>query len=86
MLLITHIAIALTSIIYTTYLYFRPAYTKFIPAYWLVGLTIASGTVLVVASGAHILYGCMLGLAYIGAISFVIVVAKRKLAWENRDI
>lgn len=86
MILVAHIAIALTSIAYTTYLYFRPSPDKFSPAYWLVGLTIASGSVLIISSGAHILRGCIAGLAYIGAVTFAIQLAKRKLARENRKI
>lgn len=83
MILAAHIIIALSSIGYATYLYFRPSPEKFSPAYWLVGLTIASGSILVISSGAHILRGCIAGLAYIGAVCFILVLAKKRLINEQ---
>lgn len=80
MILAVHIFIALSSIIYTTLLYFNPTPQKFNPAYWFVGLTIASGSLLIISTGAHILRGCVSGLLYMGLVFGMIIMAKRKLA------
>lgn len=86
MFIAIHIFIAVSTLAYTTYLYFYPSYNKFNPAYWLLGLTLASGTLLIFISGANILRTCVTGLAYIGAVSAVIVAAKHRLAKQERSI
>lgn len=86
MAIVIHILIAISTLAYTTYLYFYPAPNKFTPAYWLLGLTISSGTLLVFLTGANILKTCLVGLAYVGAVCAVIILAKHKLVAKQRHL
>lgn len=79
MLLITHIIIALTSIIMTGLAYISPSRNKLQTSYGLVGLTLASGTVLVVTTHSPLLSSCMTGLVYLGIVMSGIMFARRKL-------
>jgi hypothetical protein len=84
MILLAHIVIALSSIAYSTYLFFSPSKKKLYASYGLVGLTLVSGTYLVISTGAHVLQSCLTGLVYIGVVSTVIVGARYRLA-KNED-
>ena len=81
--LLLHIIIALSSVAYTTYLFFAPSQTKFYVSYGLVALTIASGTYLVVSTSTPILKVCTTGLIYIAVVSIGIVAAHRRFARAN---
>jgi hypothetical protein len=83
MVLIAHIIIALFSLVYASYALLRPADHRFKAIYSLVGLTIASGTYLVVMQPSHMVQACISGLFYLGAIAFVTVLAKLRLAQEK---
>ncbi|MBW3569161.1 hypothetical protein KY385_03480 [Candidatus Parcubacteria bacterium] len=83
MFVLIHVLIAISTLVYTSYLYFYPAPNKFTPAYWMLGFTIASGTLLIFTTGANILKTCLIGLAYIGAVCAVIILAKHKLASQQ---
>jgi hypothetical protein len=83
MVLLFHIAIALASVAFSTYLYFRPTNAKFYTAYGMVGLTVLSGSYLIITTGTNILKTCLTGLAYIGAVSFVLAAARKKFASEK---
>jgi len=80
MLLPFHIAIALSSVIFTGYMYFSPSKNKLKVSYYLVGATVATGTWLIIANPVHMVQSCMTGLAFIGASLFGIVLARYKLA------
>ena len=86
MFILIHVLIAISTLAYTSYLYFRPSPDKFNPAYWSLGSTIASGTALIFLSGANILKTCLTGLAFIGAVSVAIVAAKHKLAGQENNL
>lgn len=86
MILMAHITVALASVAYSTYLYFYPAPSKFKPAYYLLGITIASGTYLVLSLGSHLVQACINGLLYIGVVSALIIAAKHRLADEQKKI
>ena len=83
MLLLIHISSALASLIYTTLVYIRPSKLKFYTSYSLIGLTLASGTYLVVSTGASILGSCITGLVYLAVVSFGMAGARKKFALEN---
>ena len=80
MILLLHIIIALGSVAYTSYLYFSPTRKHFYAAYGLVGLTLASGTYLVLSTHSSLLTSCITGLVYIGIVLGGITAAQRKLA------
>src|ERR1700755_2590582 len=83
MVLITHIIIALSSLIFTTYMYFAPSKRKFTASYVLIALTLASGTYLVVSTHAQILQSCTAGLLYLAVVIFGVVAAYHKLAEQT---
>lgn len=85
MFIVIHVLIAISTLAYTLYLYFRPSPDKFSPAYWLLGSTIISGTALIFLTGASILRTCLSGLAFIGVVSIAIVSAKHKLANQKNN-
>ena len=80
MIVLVHVIIALSSMVYTTYLYFRPSRRRIYGAYGLIGATLASGTYLVISTHSPLLPSCMSGLIYLGIVSFGVVLASRKLA------
>ncbi|TAH31632.1 hypothetical protein EYC59_06350 [Candidatus Saccharibacteria bacterium] len=80
MILATHIVIALASIAYTTYLYFRPSETGLKVSYSLVAATLGSGTWLVVSTHSPLLSSCLTGLLYLAAVTTGIALSTRKLA------
>lgn len=79
MLLLTHIIIALSSLAWTTYLFFRPSKSGLRLAYGLVAATLASGIYLVIITRSPLTQSCLSGLLYIGASSAGIVSARYKL-------
>lgn len=82
-MLLLHISIALISVGFATYLYFSPTTAKLYASYGLVGLTLISGTYLVISTGSNILKSCLTGLVYTLVMSGVIAVAQNKLAAEK---
>lgn len=84
-MLLTHITIAISGILFATWLLFSPSDFKFKANYLLLGATLVSGTYLVVERGTHIMESCITGLIYTGAISFALILAKRKFA-RAKDI
>lgn len=79
MILIIHILIALSSIAYASYMFFAPSRSKFVVSYSLVGMTLVSGSFLVLLQPAHMAQACVSGLAYTAFVLVAIVVAKRRL-------
>jgi hypothetical protein len=79
MILPLHIAIALSSVIYTAYVYIAPSRAKLRGSYILTALTIATGTWLVVANPAHMVQACITGLLYLGVIFWGLAMARNKL-------
>lgn len=85
MLLVTHILIALASVAYTTFVYFSPSRAKLLGSYGFLGLTVASGTALVIVTHAPMLQSCMTGLFYVGLTTVGIILASRKLAAQEQQ-
>jgi hypothetical protein len=83
MVLLLHILIALSSVGFTTHLWWRPSKAKLFVSYGLVGGTLVSGTYLVISTNAHMLQACVSGLVYVGVVAVGIAGAQRKLALEN---
>lgn len=78
MILLTHIIIALASVAFTTVLFAAPSKRAFFINYLLIGLTVGSGTVLVVADHAAMLQACESGLSYIVIVAALTAVARRR--------
>lgn len=80
MIVLLHILIAISGIIWTTYGYFRPTTTNLRISYALVGLTFATGFYLVWSEPAKILHMCLSGLGYLALVGVGIVLSQRKLS------
>ena len=80
MILVTHILIALSSIAFSTYTFFRPSVTKFRLSYVLAGAVLASGFYLVWLNPAALTRLCTTGLVYLAGVTVLLVAAHRKLA------
>lgn len=81
-LLISHILIAIISVMYTAYVLVMPTRKKISSSGWLVGSTIATGTVLVLVARANLVQACLTGLLYTAVMFFGLAVAKSRLS-EN---
>lgn len=86
MILLAHIAIALASLAWTTYLYFRPSQKGLAVSYGLVAATLASGTYLVVATHSPLLSSCITGLLYLAVVAGGIALSARKLARAKQPL
>jgi hypothetical protein len=84
-MLLLHLGIALSSIVSTGYVFFSPTLTKLRASYFLVLLTIASGTYLVISTHSPMLQSCITGLVYLGLMVCAIVFAHHRLAGETND-
>ncbi len=80
MVLLTHVIIALASMVYTTYLVAKPSKPGIKASYALIGLTLATGTYLVVSTGSPILQSCLTGLVYLAMVASGLLTARRRLA------
>lgn len=86
MFVLLHVVIALSSIVYTSYLFISPTKRNFQVTYALIGLTLASGTYLVISKPAHIMSACESGLAYIGVVLFGLIAAQYRLVHSKTYI
>ncbi len=80
MILLTHIVIAIASILYTTYVVISPTLTKIRASYGLIALTLISGTYLIISSHAALLQACMSGLLYTSTVTIGLAYARNKVA------
>lgn len=84
MLLATHIIIALSSLVYTTYVFLSPSEAKLKVSYAFVAATIGSGTLLVVTMPAHLLSACYSGLTYLGVMFIGILGVRYRLGQAEK--
>ena len=80
MLLLVHIAIALSSIGLTGITYLSPSKTKLQMSYGMIAGTFITGTLLIILSPSHLMSACISGLIYLGIVSVGIYSARHKLA------
>jgi hypothetical protein len=80
MILLAHILIALSGVLYTTYLLFFPSLRGIRTSQALVALTAASGVLLIIVKPQNWAHVCLSGLVYIAIVSVGIFVAQKKLA------
>mgnify|MGYP000392018642 CR=1 FL=1 len=86
MILVVHIMIAVTSVLYTAYILLAPTKKKIQLSGRMVAATIASGTILVVSAQANMVQSCITGLLYTGVMFFALAIAKWRLAEESEKI
>jgi hypothetical protein len=85
MLLVTHIIIALFSIGYTLFTVIFPSHKKISASQWLVGLTLGSGTALVISTHSGLVSACITGLIYLSFNVAGIAIASRRLATQESE-
>jgi len=86
MIVLLHIAIALSSVSLSTYTYFRPSRSALYSSYGLVGATFASGFYMVISSPAHLMQACMSGLVYLGVVALALLAARQKVAIIEKSV
>ena len=80
MILLFHILIAITSVLFTGYSYIQPSESRLKASYGLIGLTLGSGTYLVWMMPTHLVQACISGIAYTVIVLAGIALTRRKLA------
>ena len=79
MIVLTHVLIAITSLLYTGYLFFLPSQIKLRISYGLVILTLMSGIYLVMSTHAPLLSACTIGLLYLSVVLGGVLAAHKRL-------
>ena len=80
MVLMAHILIALSSLVYTSYVFFSPSEAKLKVSYGLIAATVGSGTLLVITMPAHLVSACYSGLTYLAIMLTGIVGVRYRLS------
>lgn len=83
MILITHIIIALSSLVATTVLAFAPSQMKMRISGVLIALTLGSGTYLVISTHSPLLQSCVTGLAYLAVALTGVAIGYYRLARQE---
>lgn len=83
MVILIHVIIAVTSILFAGYTFFSPSKAKLGISYGLVAATLTSGTYLVVLMQSPLLSACATGLFYLGVVLAGLVAAHRRLATQE---
>jgi hypothetical protein len=86
MAILIHVLIALSGLVYTTYVFLSPSDTKIKGTYAFIAATFASGVYLVVSMPAHMISSCETGLTYLGVMTFGILAARYRLATAQKRI
>lgn len=76
--LFIHVIVAISSVLFSSYLFFRPSKRNFNISYILIGLTLISGTYLVLVTHSALLPACEAGLSYLVIVSVLIFIAQRR--------
>lgn len=79
MILVVHVLAALSSVVWSSTALLRPGKAKLNWSYGLAGLTLASGTYLVVHLHAPLVSACTSGLVYLAVVTPLTVLARRRL-------
>ncbi len=79
MAVLLHVIVALSSMVFSSFLFFFPTKARLLASYVLVSITLVSGVYLTVMKPAHILTTCIMGLVYVGVVSVLIVSARSKM-------
>jgi hypothetical protein len=84
MILVTHIVIALASLVFAATTLWLPTKEKLRISSLLAGLTIASGTVLVITTSSPLLQACMTGLGYLAVIFSAMAMSYYRIQKTNQ--
>lgn len=79
MIIAIHVTIALSTLLLTTYNYFKPTKNKLTASYISISATLLSGSYLAFASSANILRTCVTGLMFVTVTSILTYYSYKKL-------
>lgn len=82
-MLLLHIIIALTSVGFSTFVFFAPSNMRLRLSYGLIALTLMTGTYLVLSVHSSLLQACMSGLLYVSVVAVILFAAQRKLVMQE---
>lgn len=85
MILITHILIALSSLVFTTLALIHPSTNKFRVSYLFIAATVVSGTYMTFQYPAHFTESCTVGIAYLITVATVTYFAERKFSRLQKE-
>jgi hypothetical protein len=86
MLLLTHVLIATTSMIFSGYTFLSPSKNRLKISYALIASALASGTYLVISLHANMVSACTSGLIYLAIVTFATIGARYRLEIRNQTI
>ena len=85
-IVLTHIVIALSSVVLSSFVFFKPTVKRLYASYGFIVATVASGSYLILTTSGSILRSCLTGLFYVTVVSLITIathVRVRKLAKEQ---
>ena len=83
MIIVLHVGLAIGSLLYSTFVFFRPTWFGLRLSYGLIGAALASGTYLVFTTHAPLTQACLNGVAYMGATFSATLTARYKLVHSH---
>ena len=84
-LLITHIAIAISSLGVAGFAFLRPSHIKLRASYASVAATLITGTILLIQSPGHLTSTCLTGLTYLGFVMIPLLAVRHRLAKQPSE-
>jgi hypothetical protein len=85
MILGLHIVLALASLAFATFTFFRPSETKLTVSYLSALGTLASGALLIIINNASILRTCLTGILFFAVVSVLNELARKRLALQATE-
>lgn len=79
MIVLIHVIIALASVMLSSVTFFKPSIKKLGVSYGLIVATVASGTYLLITTPGNILKSCLVGLAYVTAVTIITIATHIKV-------
>lgn len=79
MILVAHILLALSSIIYSTYVLFSPSRVRVYGSYSLIASTLTTGIYLTLIHPNHIKQACISGIIYVATMSAIMIMVHSRL-------
>ena len=86
MILLTHIAFALISMVFVSYTALYPSKTKLLITYFLTLGTLLSGVIILFTRPVHLGQACASGVAYLGFMIAISIVARKRLAILSQGV
>lgn len=86
MIVLLHVAIALSSIVLAGYILIRPSRQGLVMSYAMMVATLGSGFYLVANAPAHMIEACLMGVAYLAVVSAMTAVSRVKLVHREASL